>query len=226
MVGSPDYFDARISGAVNAAVTLRQPGSAIKPITYAAAFARGALTAATPIYDVRTAFPTREGLPYVPVNYDRRHYGPISARQALATSNNTAAVHVLHKIGMDAMLAQAHALGLASLKDKDRYGLALTLGGGEVRLLELTAAYGAFANGGLRVTPHAVIAVSDRHAPCAITGRPLHPPGTRPGCTGGLADQRHSGRPSGPRAGLRRVQHPAPLAACRCEDRHDDRLPR
>jgi 1A family penicillin-binding protein len=163
MVGSPDYFDARISGAVNAAVTLRQPGSAIKPITYAAAFARGALTAATPIYDVRTAFPTREGLPYVPVNYDRRHYGPISARQALATSNNTAAVHVLHKIGMDAMLAQAHALGLASLKDKDRYGLALTLGGGEVRLLELTAAYGAFANGGLRVTPHAVIAVSDRH---------------------------------------------------------------
>jgi penicillin-binding protein 1C len=164
MVGSPNYFDASISGAVNAAVALRQPGSAIKPITYAAAFARGALTAATPIYDVRTAFPTREGLPYVPVNYDRWHYGPLSARQALATSNNTAAVRVLQTIGLDAMLAQAHALGLASLKDKDRYGLALTLGGGEVRLLELTAAYGAFANGGQRVTPHAVIAVSDIHS--------------------------------------------------------------
>ena len=163
MVGSPNYFDARISGAVNAALALRQPGSAIKPIAYAAAFARGALTAATPIYDVRTAFPTREGLPYVPVNYDRRHHGPISARQALATSNNTAAVRVLHQIGLDAMLEQAHALGLASLKDKERYGLALALGGGEVRLLELTAAYGAFANGGHRVIPHAVVAVSDRH---------------------------------------------------------------
>jgi len=174
MVGSPNYFDARISGAVNAAVALRQPGSAIKPITYAAAFARGALTAATPIYDVRTAFPTREGLPYVPVNYDRRHYGPISARQALATSNNTAAVRILHQIGLDVMLAQAHALGLASLKDRERYGLALTLGGGEVQLLELTAAYGAFANGGERVLPNAVIAVADGHGNLRYR-RPDHP---------------------------------------------------
>lgn len=160
MVGSPNYFDARISGAVNAAVALRQPGSAIKPITYAAAFARGALTAATPIYDVRTAFPTREGLPYVPVNYDRRHYGPISARQALATSNNTAAVSVLQRIGIAAMLDQAHAMGVRSFKDPDRYGLALTLGGGEVRLLELAAAYGVFANEGRAVDPHAVVAVT------------------------------------------------------------------
>lgn len=159
MVGSPDYFDARISGAVNAAVALRQPGSAIKPITYAAAFAKGALTAATPIYDVRTAFPTREGVPYVPVNYDRRHRGPISARQALATSNNTAAVSVLQHIGIAAMLDQANAMGIRSFKDPNDYGLALTLGGGEVRLLELVAAYGAFANQGQRVDPYAVLEV-------------------------------------------------------------------
>ncbi len=161
MIGSPNYFDATISGAVNATVALRQPGSAIKPITYATAFAQGKLTAATPIYDVRTAFPTREGLPYVPVNYDRRHYGPISARQALATSNNTAAVSVLQRVGLETMLAQAHAMGIGSFKDHSHYGLALTLGGGEVRLLELTAAYGAFANGGYRVFPHAILKVTN-----------------------------------------------------------------
>lgn len=160
MVGSPNYFDAKISGAVNAALALRQPGSAIKPITYAAAFARAGLTAATPLFDVRTAFPTREGLPYVPVNYDRRHHGPISARDALATSNNTAAVSVLQQVGLPAMLELANALGLRSFKDVNDYGLALTLGGGEVRLLELAAAYGAFANAGHRVAPHAVLEVA------------------------------------------------------------------
>lgn len=160
MVGSPNYFDGEISGAVNAVTSLRQPGSAIKPITYATAFATlRDFTAATPIYDVRTAFPTKEGLPYVPVNYDRRHHGPISARNALATSNNVAAVSVLQRVGLQAMIAQAHAMGIRSLENPDDYGLSLTLGGGEVRLLELAAAYGAFANAGNRVEPIAVLAV-------------------------------------------------------------------
>jgi membrane carboxypeptidase/penicillin-binding protein len=160
MVGSPNYFDAQISGAVNAATSLRQPGSAIKPITYAAAFARlPGFTAATPLFDVRTAFPTREGLPYVPVNYDRRHHGPISVRAALATSNNVAAVSVLQQVGLDAMLTQANALGLHSFKSADDYGLSLTLGGGEVRLLELTTAYAVFANAGNRVNPHGIVEV-------------------------------------------------------------------
>ncbi|MCS7061961.1 MAG: transglycosylase domain-containing protein, partial [Anaerolineae bacterium] len=100
MVGSPAYFDADISGALNATLALRQPGSAIKPITYAAAFQRlPRFTPATPILDVRTAFPTREGTPYLPENYDRRFHGPISARYALATSNNVAAVRVLQQVG-------------------------------------------------------------------------------------------------------------------------------
>ncbi|MCS6774142.1 MAG: PBP1A family penicillin-binding protein [Thermoflexales bacterium] len=157
MVGSPDFFNAAISGALNATLALRQPGSAIKPVTYAAAFSRvPGFTAATPIFDVRTAFPTREGLPYVPVNYDFRHRGPISAREALATSNNVAAVSVLQRVGLSETLALAHAMGLESLKNVERYGLALTLGGGEVRLLELSAAYAAFANGGHRVVSFAV----------------------------------------------------------------------
>ncbi len=158
MVGSPDYFDARIDGAVNAALALRQPGSAIKPITYAAAFERG-LTPATVLSDVPTAFLTKEGEPYQPQNYDRAWHGPISLRRALATSSNMIAVKVLDRIGVDALMEMAHRLGITTFEDRERFGLALTLGGGEVRLLELTAAYGAFANGGFRVEPVAILEV-------------------------------------------------------------------
>jgi penicillin-binding protein 1C len=162
MVGSPNYFDAKTSGAVNATLALRQPGSAFKPITYAAAMRKFPdFTAASPIIDVRTAFPTKEGLPYVPVNYDRRHHGVLSAREALATSNNIAAVKVMQRVGVKDTLALANALGLRSLNDADRYGLALTLGGGEVRLIELTSAYGAFANNGNRIESFSVVEVTN-----------------------------------------------------------------
>lgn len=157
MIGSPGYFDAKISGAVNASLAMRQPGSAIKPITYATAFANlPSFTAATPLFDVRTAFPTREGVPYVPVNYDRRHYGPISVRDALATSNNVAAVSVLDRVGLQPMIDQAHAMGLSTLQDASAYGLALTLGGGEVRLIDLSTAFAIFAAHGQRIEPVAV----------------------------------------------------------------------
>jgi 1A family penicillin-binding protein len=152
MVGSPDYFDARIDGAVNGAVALRQPGSALKPFTYAAAFARG-LTPATMTTDVETAFVTREGEPYVPVNYDYRFHGPVLLRQALACSYNVVAVKVLNRIGIPALTGLAADVGITTLDQAQSNGLALTLGSTEVRLLELTAAYGALATGGYRVKP-------------------------------------------------------------------------
>ncbi|MBN1955091.1 MAG: penicillin-binding protein 1C [Anaerolineae bacterium] len=164
MVGSPDYFDATIDGAVNAAQALRQPGSAIKPVTYAAAFdpqREQPLTPASVLFDVRTAFPTREGTAYVPLNYDQRFHGPVSAREALACSYNIPAVQVLQDVGVARMVALAGDLGLSSFGAGERFGLALTLGGGEVRLLELTAAYTAFANGGRRVEPYGVSTVRD-----------------------------------------------------------------
>ncbi len=169
MVGSPDYFDPQIDGAVNVAVATRQPGSSIKPITYAAAFdpdpstssGRSPLTAATMMVDVRTVFVTREGDPYVPRNYDRQWHGPVLLRQALASSYNLVAVKVLDQVGVGEMAKQARAMGITTFDDADRFGLALTLGGGEVRLLELTAAYGAFANGGYRVEPVLVTRVED-----------------------------------------------------------------
>ncbi len=170
MVGSPDYFNPAIDGAVNAALALRQPGSALKPLIYAAAFTpyadgqaqgQALLTPASVILDVRTAFPTREGLPYVPENYDRRFHGPVSAREALAQSLNIPAVRVLHMVGVDRLVTLANRMGITSFGTGERFGLALALGGGEVRLLELTAAYAAFANGGQRVDPFGVLEVRD-----------------------------------------------------------------
>ena len=161
MVGSPDYFSARIAGAVNGVTALRQPGSSIKPLTYAAAFEDGTLTPASVLLDERTAFVTREGTPYVPLNYDLRFRGAVRVREALASSYNVPAVKTLELIGVERMAGLARRLGITTFDDVDRMGLALALGGGEVRLLEESAAYAAFANGGFRVTPVAVLRVED-----------------------------------------------------------------
>jgi penicillin-binding protein 1C len=180
LIGSPDYFDAPSSGAINMAVAPRQPGSAIKPLTYAAAFSpefcnlqsqisngervesrECPWTPATMILDVRTAFVTKEGFSYVPQNYDRAFHGPVSARDALAGSLNVPAVIALDHVGLPNMLRLANRMGLTTLSDADRFGLALTLGGGEVRLLDLTSAFGVFANGGVRVTPSVILQISD-----------------------------------------------------------------
>jgi 1A family penicillin-binding protein len=171
MLGSPNYFDPEIDGAVNCALAPRQPGSSIKPITYAAAFAQG-YTPATMILDVRTAFLTKEGEPYVPLNYDLTFHGPVLAREALASSYNVPAVKVLDYVGLDKMTALARSLGITTLDDSERFGLALTLGGGEVRLLELTAAYAAFANGGRKVEPVAILRVEDSQGNTLYEKRP------------------------------------------------------
>jgi len=160
MVGSPDYFSPRIDGAVNATTALRQPGSSIKPITYAAAFATG-MTPATVMMDVRTSFVTQEGTSYVPLNYDLTYRGPVRLREALASSYNVVAVKVLDTIGVEAMTSLARRMGIHSFDDPDRLGLAVTLGGGEVSLLELSSAYAVLANGGYAVTPQFVSSVTD-----------------------------------------------------------------
>jgi membrane carboxypeptidase/penicillin-binding protein PbpC len=185
MLGSPDYFDPQIDGAVNAALALRQPGSAIKPVTYAAAFdpnRPNPLTPGSVILDVRTSFPTREGLPYVPVNYDHRYHGPVSTREALASSYNLPAVKVLDMVGVETMTALARRIGITTFDDppedesgEGRFGLALTLGGGEVRLLELTAAFAAFANGGHRIEPVAVLEVTDAQGQSLYRARAQEP---------------------------------------------------
>ncbi|MEZ4615827.1 MAG: transglycosylase domain-containing protein [Caldilineaceae bacterium] len=157
MVGSPDYFDAAIQGNLNAALAERQPGSAIKPLTYAAAldpaWAAQAgvqpLTPATIIADLPTTFYVTDekggNTPYVPVNYDRAYHGPVSVRTALANSYNIPAVKTLDRIGVETLKRIATQAGITTFGGD--FGLALTLGGGEVKLLELTAAFGIFENG-------------------------------------------------------------------------------
>ena len=158
LVGSPDFGDER-AGQVNMALAPRQPGSTLKPFLYAAAFARG-YTAATPLLDVPSGFATPAGA-YEPVNFHLRWLGPTPLRVALASSLNVPAVRTLDRIGVEALLDMAHRAGLRGLDAPETYGLSLTLGAGEVRLLDLTAAYGAIAAGGLRAAPYAIERVRD-----------------------------------------------------------------
>lgn len=166
MVGSKNFNDPNYDGQVNVTLSLRQPGSAIKPITYATALKKG-YTPSTLLMDVPAAFPGGEGQPdYEPVNYDGKHRGPMQVRYALANSINVAAVKMLALVGIKDTLETAYDMGISTLKpDKDtlsRVGLSLTLGGGEVRLLELTSAYSAFVNQGYKVDPVVILKVEDR----------------------------------------------------------------
>jgi penicillin-binding protein 1C len=171
LVGSPDYFDAFNGGAINMAIAPRQPGSALKPILYAAALdpsltlqgsqLNSPWTAATMFLDVSTSFVTHDGKAYTPSNYDQEEHGPVLLREALASSLNIPAVITLDRIGMAGLFEQASKLGITTLQDPEQHDLSLALGGGAVRLLELTTAYGAFANGGYRVSPVSILEVSD-----------------------------------------------------------------
>ena len=176
MVGSADFYNDAISGQVNMATSpTRQPGSSIKPVTYIAAFEKG-WTPATLIWDVPSEFPPSGDLtdprpPYKPVDYDGRFHGPVTVRSALANSYNIPAVKALQFVGIyddtntpneDGMLTVARKLGITSLTRND-YGLALTLGGGEVSLFEMTGAYAVIANAGIRIPPVAISRILDHN---------------------------------------------------------------
>lgn len=147
MVGSRDYFDASVDGNVNVATRPRQPGSAFKPFVYAAAFKKG-YRPETVVYDVPTNFGVPPARPYAPRNYDGRFRGPVALRNALAQSLNIPAVKTLYLAGINESINLARDAGITTFKDRSRLGLSLVLGGAEVKLLELTRAYGVLANEG------------------------------------------------------------------------------
>lgn len=166
MVGSKEYFAKDYDGQVNVAVSLRQPGSALKPFTYATGFKAG-YTPATVIMDVPTEFPGGAGqAPYKPVNYDGKYRGPQQIRFTLGNSLNVPAVKMTALVGIKNMLRTAYDAGVKSLEPTDdnlrRFGLSVTLGGGEVRLLELTSGYATFANSGKYSESVAILEVRDR----------------------------------------------------------------
>lgn len=165
MVGSKDYFDIENDGNFNAATGWRQPGSSLKPITYATAFTRG-YTPSTLLMDTQTNFKAQVSeKDYIPVNYDGKFRGPVQVRFALANSFNIPAVKMLAEVGIKNAMQKAYEMGIdnwqptdANLKD---VGYSLVLGGRDVRLVDQMEVYGVFANGGVKQPLVSILEVKD-----------------------------------------------------------------
>lgn len=161
MVGSQNYFDTANDGNVNVVTSLRQPGSAIKVVTYAAALEKG-MTAASLLNDSPIVYQQAGSPAYAPVNYDGRFHGMVPLRNALANSYNIPAVKLLAQLGVLEMIEKAQLMGVESWqKDPSRYGLSLTLGGGELTMLEMAKIYGTLANMGKRQDLLPILEISD-----------------------------------------------------------------
>lgn len=162
MVGSTDFF-ATPSGSYNVTTANRQPGSSIKPINYAIGIENRVVTPATMFLDTPTCFGIVGQPTYCPKNYDGKFHGPVQLRMALGNSYNIPAVKMMKLNGVETMVASASAFGLDTLKDPSRYGLSLTLGGGEVRMTDMAEAFGVFANAGIRKDLVAILKVMDKN---------------------------------------------------------------
>lgn len=157
MVGSRDFFDVNIDGNVNVTTSERQPGSSFKPFAYATLFKQDSWGAGSFLYDLKTDF----GGGYIPQNYDGKFRGPLTVRSALQNSLNIPAVKALYIAGLDNTIATAHAMGITTLNDPSQYGLSIVLGAGEVKLMDMTNAYGVFANQGVKQDPTWMMRIED-----------------------------------------------------------------
>ncbi len=168
MVGSLDYFNEAIDGQVNMALAPRQPGSTFKPITYVTAMQKG-WGPADVLWDVPIELTSNDGSSMKPKNYDNRFVGPVLMRDALANSYNIPPLQLTRDVGISAVMQTGRQMGLQSLtQSPDYYGLSLTLGGGEVPLLEITHAYGTLAAGGRYSRLNSVLSIQDN------LGRPIY----------------------------------------------------
>lgn len=160
MVGSKDYFDVKSDGNVNVTLAARQPGSSIKPINYALAFMRG-FSPSSIIDDSPVVYRTAGQPDYAPVNYDGKFHGKVALRTALASSYNIPAVKLLAANGINNLVSLATKMGITTWGDPSRFGLSLTLGGGEVKMTDMAVAYGVFANLGKKTDLHSILKVTD-----------------------------------------------------------------
>ncbi len=158
MVGSKNYFDFAHDGQVNVTLRPRQPGSSIKPITYASALERGKQPSSIED-DAPITYFVAGSKPYAPKNYDGRYHGKVTLREALASSYNIPAVKLLAWLGINNVIDKAEAMGISTWTDRQRYGLSLTLGGGEVLMTDMATAYGTFANAGYTVQLNPILEV-------------------------------------------------------------------
>ena len=160
MVGSKDYFDIKNGGNFNVTTALRQPGSSIKVVNYTYALEHG-FTLATILVDSPVSFSVPGSPIYAPKNYDGKFRGKISLRNALAESRNIPAVKVLASLGVNKMIEQGTKMGITTWSDSSNYGLSLTLGGGEVKLIDLAQAYAIIANYGQKAKTFPVLEVKN-----------------------------------------------------------------
>ena len=174
MVGSRDYFDKNIDGNFNVTTAGRQPGSSFKPFIYATAFNKG-FTPDTVLFDLPTEFDTNcnaygQALPghnqkncYMPNDFDNKYRGPMTLHNALAQSINIPAVKLFYLVGTKDAINIAENMGISTLTDPSRYGLTLVIGGGETTLLDMTSAYGVFANDGIKNSDTGILKVEDQN---------------------------------------------------------------
>ncbi|NMA29910.1 MAG: PBP1A family penicillin-binding protein [Candidatus Pacebacteria bacterium] len=161
MIGSKNYFDMENDGQVNVTLALRQPGSSIKPLMYASAFQEKTLNPGSMILDIPTCFRVAGQKDYCPKNYTGGFAGPVTIRQALGNSFNIPAVKALSTIGVEKFIEQANKMGISNWIDPSQYGLSLTLGGGEVMMVEMATAFGVLANQGVKVPSTAILEVKN-----------------------------------------------------------------
>lgn len=161
MIGSKDYFNATDEGQVNVTLAQRQPGSSIKPIMYTTAFQLGALNPGSVLIDSNTCFTAPGQKNYCPKNYDGSFRGPVTIRSALGNSLNIPAVKSLRIIGVEKFMDQATKMGITSWNDPSQYGLSLTLGGGEVRMIDLVQAFSVIANMGVKTPLTPILKIED-----------------------------------------------------------------
>lgn len=166
MVGSANFDDVEIDGQVNMALAPRQPGSTIKPLVYLTTFRQEdrplneRWTPGTQVADIEEEFPDGANPPYIPTNYDNRERGMVTVRRALANSLNIPAVRALQQAGIPNFLDTAQRLGITTLTRPD-YGLSLSLGAGEIPLIEMTGAFAVLANQGQRMPPVTIRKIVD-----------------------------------------------------------------
>lgn len=160
MVGSVNYFDFENDGQVNVTLRPRQPGSSIKPVTYALALENNK-TPASLIMDTPITYHSSGAKPYSPKNYDGKFHGKVTLKEALASSYNIPAVKTLAEQGIDNLIDLAEEMGITTWKDRNRFGLSLTLGGGEITMLDMTEVYGTFASGGEHIQSNPIIEITD-----------------------------------------------------------------
>jgi len=175
MVGSKNFFDFEHDGQLNVTLQPRQPGSTIKPITYALAFSRG-LTPSTKILDAPITFKIPGQPNYTPRNYDGRFHGYVTLRTALACSYNIPAVKLLNTLGIDNFVSLAKEMGITTWNDPSRYGLSLTLGSLETTMLDLATVYGVFANNGVKVPLNPILKITDANGRVLVDNTCQTPP--------------------------------------------------